>query len=84
VPLRRRAPAATSLASTSPRRHDAGIHVAAPLVHIARRHAAPHHWRAALHNSNNRHYVKLCIERYQWLSRKQREKADRGVSKHKM
>jgi hypothetical protein len=62
--------AATSLASAS------------PLVHIARRHAAPHHWRAALHNSNNCHYVKLCIERYQWLSRKQREKADRGAPKH--
>jgi hypothetical protein len=63
-----------------PRRRVAGIHVAGR--RIARRHAAPHHWRAALHNSNNRHYVKLCIERYQWLSRKQREKADRGVSKH--
>jgi hypothetical protein len=63
---------ATSLASTS------------PLVHIAGRHAAPHHWRAALHNSNNADYVKLCIERYQWLSRKQREMADRGVPKHKM
>jgi hypothetical protein len=67
-------PVAASLASTSP-------HVAARR-RIARRHTAPHHWRAALHNSNNRHYVKLCIERYQWLSRKQREKADRGVPKH--